>query len=122
MRKSDSNKTGAYGEKFTAEYLIKSGYTIKQTNYCSKYGEIDIIAEKDGVLCFVEVKTRSLNCAFEPVYAVNESKRKKIIKTAYQYIFDFQYDGAARFDVALLILDNEKTVDFTYIENAFGVA
>lgn len=121
MKKSESAALGKYGEKYTAEYLCGKGYEILDLNYHSPYGEVDIIAKKDGVLSFVEVKTRSVGYLYAPVYAVNTSKQTKIVKTAYHYISETGYDWTVSFDVAVLTVDKDKVQEFTYIENAFEV-
>mgnify|MGYP003509397425 CR=1 FL=1 len=51
-------KTGANGETRVASFLRKQGYKILNRNYSCRFGEIDIIAEKDGFIVFVEVKTK----------------------------------------------------------------
>ena len=53
-----SNVIGAAGEQIAVRFLKSKKYIIHTTNYSNRYGEIDIIAEKDGVVSFVEVKTR----------------------------------------------------------------
>lgn len=53
------NKIGGYGEKIAENYLKKHGFSILDTNYLKKWGEIDIIAKKDSKIHFVEVKTVS---------------------------------------------------------------
>ena len=50
---------GDSGEDFAARILEESGYQIIERNYSTRYGEIDIIAFRDGVLHFIEVKTRT---------------------------------------------------------------
>jgi putative endonuclease len=52
-----TNPVGIAGEKAAVEHLKKQGYVIRETNYWQKWGEIDIVAEKRGVIHFVEVKT-----------------------------------------------------------------
>ena len=51
-------QVGDFGEEITAEYLEKNGYRILDRNYSKPFGEIDIIAIKDDLIAFVEVKTR----------------------------------------------------------------
>ena len=63
---TESKKTGLWGEIYAARYLRQKGYSIKSSNYRLSGGEIDIIAEKDDVFCFVEVKTRSVGAYFSP--------------------------------------------------------
>ena len=53
-----SKYKGDYGEKLAARELIKKGYAIREKNYHTRMGEIDIIAEKDNTVVFVEVKLR----------------------------------------------------------------
>ena len=55
------NKAGVWGEIYTARYLRDNKYRIIYSEFRSRFGEIDLIAEKDGVLCFVEVKARNKN-------------------------------------------------------------
>ncbi len=119
MDRRKSAETGKFGEEYTAKYLLENGYEIVKLNYHSQYGEIDIITKKDGVLSFVEVKTRSKGYMYEPVYAVSRQKREKIIKTAYCYIMETEYDGAVSFDVALLVVNGDRVEQFKYMENAF---
>ena len=52
--------TGELGEKICSAYLSKKGFNILERNYTKKYGEIDIIAQKDGVIHFIEVKSIKL--------------------------------------------------------------
>ena len=81
---------GVEGENFAAEYLTGKGYIICARNFTSRFGEIDIVAIKDGFLCFVEVKTRGKNPISPARESVTLSKQKKIIKTAEYYIFKHQ--------------------------------
>ena len=67
-------KTGGEGEKRVANYLRQQGFAIVKRNYTCRYGEIDIIAENDEYILFVEVKTRkkdSLVSGEESVNAFN---------------------------------------------------
>ena len=72
------NKTGMWGEIFATRYLRDRGYEILSTNYVCRFGEIDIIAMKDGVMSFVEVKTRQSLKFWHPREAVNYYKQQKI--------------------------------------------
>lgn len=73
---------GQRGETAAASFLKRQGYEVLARNYHSRYGEIDIIACKDGRLAFVEVKTRSSLQYDTPGAAVNFLKQRKIRKTA----------------------------------------
>lgn len=54
---SDSQKTGEIGENIAARFLMKHGFYIIDRNYTKKWGEIDIVAEKQNKLYFIEVKS-----------------------------------------------------------------
>ena len=77
---------GDFGEDFAVKILIESGYSIIERNYSTKYGEIDIIAMKDGVLHFIEVKTRTVMEYGYPSEAVTEEKQRRIRRVAEGYL------------------------------------
>ncbi|KAA0258666.1 YraN family protein [Deferribacter autotrophicus] len=109
-------KIGKAGEKKAAKYLISKGYSIIDKNYRCKFGEIDIIAKKDDVIVFVEVKTRknrNFGYGFE---AVDRKKIDKIIKVAERFLMSRNIENPCRFDV--ISIDGD---DITHIENAFTV-
>jgi putative endonuclease len=54
---AEHNEIGKIGEEITKEFLVKHGFSVLSTNYRTRYGEIDIVAEKDKKLRFVEVKS-----------------------------------------------------------------
>ena len=77
---------GDLGEDFAASLMENAGYRIIARNFATKQGEIDIIAIRDGVLHFVEVKTRT-GCQYGyPSDAVTKIKQDRIRKAAQQYL------------------------------------
>jgi putative endonuclease len=96
---SDKIKTGNNGENLAAEFLREKGFNIVARNYRHKHAEIDIIAQRDNWLIFVEVKTRSSNKFGEPEEFVTEFKARKIYEAAEEYIFSNDWQGHVRFDV-----------------------
>ena len=74
------------GEALAGKLLKKRGYKILKRNYVSKYGEIDIVAYDKGAISFVEVKTRQSDNYGPPELAVTKEKRKRIIRTALNYL------------------------------------
>lgn len=103
--------------------MESNGYKIICLNYRCLFGEIDIIAHKDDVFVFVEVKTRSNNKMGFPVEAVTYSKQQKILNVADQYLSD-KDDYSARFDIievyVELISGCVRRSFINHIENAFG--
>ena len=77
---------GDFGEDFAVQLLTNSGFSILQRNFYTKVGEIDIIATKDGVLHFIEVKTRNGDQYGYPSEAVSLTKQNRIRKSAEIYL------------------------------------
>ena len=76
---NEKSEIGKKAEQLVADFLRKKGYIIAKTNYHSRYGEIDVIAENQKYVCFVEVKMRGENAIFTPAEAVDRRKQQKII-------------------------------------------
>ena len=113
---------GAWGEAQVAAYLRRRRYTILEQGYRCRFGEIDLIAEKGGVLCFVEVKLRSHTEYGLPRESVNRKKQQRLRTTALFYLSRQELERPARFDVAEVYTDaacNPRHSRIEYIENAF---
>jgi len=83
MAEQGHNKhTGALGEEMAARYLLRQGYQVLARNFRRRCGEIDIIAEKDGVTYFVEVKAKQSSAYAPPRSSVNQRKRRRIAAVA----------------------------------------
>ncbi len=83
---NQNQRFGKMGEDFAASLLELDGYSILERNFRCAFGEIDMIAEKDGELCFVEVKTRRTLRFGEPWEAVTREKQHKIRQSAALYL------------------------------------
>jgi uncharacterized protein (TIGR00252 family) len=85
MPKTQKQITGAWGEVQAAKWLVAQGYTILETNYFARVGEIDIIARRaDGTLSFVEVKTRKQRDG-SAEFANSSTKQQKSYQAAVVY-------------------------------------
>lgn len=112
---------GAYGEQLAVNHLQQNHYQIVNRNWRCKQGEIDIIANKENMLVFVEVRTRhatSTEAAFESVSA---NKQRKLIALAHTYLNENKLpDQMWRIDViAIAILPSGKPI-IEHIEDALG--
>ncbi len=115
--KTNSYKTGRYAEFFSAWYLRCKGYQILSKNYKTRVGEIDLIAKKKKLICFVEVKKRhDLETASQ---AISQKQQRRITHAAEYFLKqNAQYQGFdQRFDAILI----GATVFPYHIKNAWQV-
>ena len=116
------NKTGQVGESVAEKWLIKKDFSIIERNYRRKWGEIDILAEKDNVLHFVEVKTvsrRSFGGKFEqeinnyrPEDNMHPWKLRRLQRAVQTYLLEKYRSREPKwqFDLVCVFLDQEKKV------------
>jgi putative endonuclease len=110
---------GIHGENEVTRYLQDQGFTILERNYKKFFGEIDIIARKESLITFVEVKARR-NTLVSMHSLVLRSKQLKIMQCAQWFMASNNYaEVTYRFDVAL-VFAGEKKSEISYIPNAFG--
>ena len=117
-----SRDIGALGEKIAAEYLTGLGYMIRERNVRLREGEIDIIAEKDEFLVFIEVRTRTSNSYGTPEESVTAKKKERLIALAEAYIEDrVDLPSSWRIDVVAIELGpKRKVARLEIIENAIS--
>ena len=114
--------TGRWGEQKSVRFLKKSHYKIiGQRVRVGKHDELDIIAKKDGVLIFIEVKTRKNETYGRPFSAVNKAKRKYLSRAAIAYLKNKKIKPEfIRFDVVEVIgSPGGPAPEIRHIENAF---
>ncbi len=113
------NELGQSGEKIAAEYLEREGYQILESNWRHHRAEIDLIVLKEGVLVFVEVKTRSGGQLADIALAVDENKKTLIIHAAVEYQYQKDHEGEVRFDIITILYQSENTFDIQHFQDAF---
>ena len=121
MAEKNKRDIGKEGEDIAAKYLTEKGFEIVERNfYYSNHGEIDIVANHNNHLVFIEVKSR-LNLEYgEPEYAITPKKIKQIKKIAELYLFDKEIEEVdCRFDVVAVLLEDKSNPKITHYENAF---
>jgi len=96
----NKRSVGRGGEQKVCQYLKRRGYRIAACNYTAAGGEVDVIAQRHGVLAFIEVKTRSGTKYGLPSEAVDHRKRQRIIRAASCYLAQTGWQGQVRFDIA----------------------
>jgi len=122
--RTERQKTGDRGEMLAASYLKSRGYMVLTRNFRTKHGEIDIVAFRDGVVAFVEVRTVTAPARVDPRYSVGGRKRERVLRAAQRYRrvhgLDHEDDVTTRFDVLTVRLspgDGDHQVD--HLPNAF---
>ena len=112
---------GSLGEQIAADYYEEQGYRIVARNFRAASDEIDIVAENDRTVVFVEVKTRTAgNGGFgRPALAVNSRKRMCLVRCAQAYMRRNKSGKFHRFDVAEVVINGTEH-RLTCIKNAFG--
>lgn len=105
----NKRKFGIIGEKITQGYLIKKGYKIIKTNFYTKKGEIDIIAQENQCIIFIEVKTRTNLKYGTPAIAVNNTKKKHIKNAAKIFLYLNKCEmNEIRFDIIEVFFNEGK--------------
>ncbi len=116
-----SRGVGQRFEDLAAKRLKAAGYEIRARNYRGRSGEIDFVAEENGVLCFIEVKGRSGVGFGAPAEAVTLEKQRRIARAAEEYVRRQRVGrGPRRFDV-VAILESDGRTDVAILRGAFDV-
>lgn len=125
---NNTRQTGRQGENAACDFLIKNGYSIVCRNYTATHGEIDIIAEDDKYIVFVEVKYKNNSAHLQkygrPILAVNKEKKQHILSAARNYIKRYRPQKKPRIDVIEIIGNTENngfiSLNIKHYKNAFG--
>lgn len=117
----DAQLLGALGESYAAAYYRNHGYSLCAANYRTRFGEVDLIAEKKHTLIFIEVKTRRAGAMVSGSEAVTPEKQRRIILAAQEYIACYfpKRQPRVRFDVVEVTQQPDGTMPVRCIENAF---
>ena len=104
-----SRAKGNFAEDRAVSYLQDQGFRVIDRNFYSRFGEIDIIATKDDILRFIEVKSGD----WDPIYQITPSKISKIIKTAEIYMSKKKLDFDWCLDAVIVSEDIELIENIT---------
>jgi putative endonuclease len=115
----DKKEIGKAGEEMAVKFLKKGGFTILKRNQRFQRAEIDIIAQKEDLLLFVEVKLRSSDEYGEPEEFVSKAQANLILDAAEEYILANDWKGEIRFDI-IVIQKADGDWHIECFEDAFG--
>jgi len=110
---------GRWGEKTAREFLLQRGYKIIAQNFRTPYGEIDLIAQQDNFIVFVEVKTRTSNIMGLPEESITLRKRQHMIAAAEYYAAESEID---HWQIDVISIEGRPGSEpkITYFENAIS--
>ena len=120
LPKPGIHRLGTQGEKLAVKALKRAGYKILDRNVHLGRYELDIIAQEDGSIVFVEVKTRRTDNVVEPGDNVGPAKQRHIVNAAKRYIAD-RDDPALyyRFDVVSIVIPEKGKPEIAIYRDAF---
>lgn len=111
-------ETGAAGECAAAEHLRQEGYELLARNWRDGRYELDLVARRDGILHFVEVKTRRLDGLTPPEAALTLRKRRALRRAAEAYLIRSGWRGEVQFDLAAVDIRPDGSAEVRFIEQA----
>ena len=113
-RPGAKQRTGAFGEEVTAQYLLARGDEILDRNWRIREGEIDLVSlSSDGAFHFIEVKTRSSVAFGHPFEAINNDKAHRMQRLALAWLLaNKKWSNPYRIDCAAVIMENPPRIDY----------
>src|SRR5499427_1649290 len=119
MAAGPKRQAGDRAEEAVVRYLIQQGYAVLTRNFVCRQGELDVVAERDQTLCFVEVRMRTTAAWGDPSHTVSRAKQRRVVKAALRYLFLYGIENKmVRFDVASVI-GRGQDARLEYIADAF---
>jgi putative endonuclease len=113
------NQTGTTGEAMAMQYLAGKGFTMLKQNWRHSHWEVDIIASKEEVLHFIEVKTRRTKKFGHPEDAVSKKKIQNLINASEEYLYQFPQWKRIQFDILSITIIKSEPVEYFFIEDVF---
>lgn len=112
MGRTERRRIGDLGEGIACEYLLRKGFEIVQRNYLKPWGEIDIVARKDGIYRFIEVKSisrekgsREMLNGLTAEDHIHPAKLQRLARAVETYMADIPGDVDFQIDVVAVVLD-----------------
>ncbi len=116
----NTREIGDIGENIACKFLIKNNYLIIDRNYRKKWGEIDIVASKKGILHFIEVKSINSKIGYRPEENVHEVKIKRLRRVIQTYLVERKYGLGALFEFHIAVVymnTNTRLAKVSFMEN-----
>lgn len=113
------NHTGKLGEELGSVYLVNRGYILKEQNWRHTHWEVDIIAEKDTVLHFIEIKTRRSKKFGRPEEKVGQKKIQNLINAAEEYLYRNPGWKRIQFNILSISIIKDEPIEYFMIEDVY---
>lgn len=113
------NLTGNNGEAMAAVYLSENGYQVLHKNWRHSHWEVDIIAEKDSILHFFEIKTRLTKKFGHPEDGVDKKKIQNLINAAEEYLYQQPKWTRVQFNILSITILKNEPVEYFLIEDVY---
>lgn len=111
------NELGKWGESVAYDFLVSRGYSILATNHRVAGIEIDIIAQLDNSIAFVEVKTRK-SPIYDPLEAITPQKKMRLARAADAWLRMTRVPWRPQFDI-IAVVGNQQDFEVTHYPDAF---
>jgi putative endonuclease len=111
--------TGKVGEELAVNYFSQNGYVILHKNWRHSHWEVDIIATKDNLLHFIEVKTRTTKKFGLPEESVTKKKIQNLLNAAEEFVYQHPQWKRIQFNVLAITLLKDTPVEYFLIEDVY---
>ena len=117
----DPKALGLWGERYAGRFLKRKGFLLLEGGFTRKTGEIDLVmADREGGIVFVEVKTRRSEDFADATSAITHHKKMRLARTAKQFLAKHRLEERpSRFDVVTIVLGEEGRPQLNHYERAF---
>jgi len=110
-------ETGKEGEEMAAAWLLEQGFTILHRNWKHSYFELDVIAEKEDILHFIEVKTRTTDTYGHPEEGVTAKKLERLMNAGEEFLNMYPVWERIQYDILSIRLYTNKAPEYFFIED-----
>ena len=116
---ANHNQLGKEGEALALAWLLNQGFAVLHQNWRHSHYEVDIVAARDNILHFVEVKTRRSTRFGEPEESVGRSKIRRLLKAGAAYQYEYPQWKRVQYDVLSITLVEGAATEYFFIEDVY---
>ena len=113
------NETGKKGEVLAISYLQQAGFAVLHCNWRHEQYEIDIIATREDILHFIEVKTRQSLAFGLPEESVSHQKIRNIVTAGVAFQCQYPFWKRVQYDVLSIMIINQQPAEYLFIEDVY---